>query len=71
MENLEINKAFAKNLKKLREQHDMSLRRLAEEVGVSYQSLQFYETCQRDPSIVAVKRIADYFNKTVDEMIGD
>lgn len=70
MKNMDINKAFAENLKTLREQHNLSLRSLADEVGISFQALSYYENCQRDPSISIVKKIADYFNKTVDEMIG-
>jgi transcriptional regulator with XRE-family HTH domain len=71
MKDLEVNRAFAKNLKALREQHNLSLRILAEEIGISYQALNYYENCQRDPSITIVKKIADYFSKTVDEMIGE
>jgi DNA-binding XRE family transcriptional regulator len=71
MKDLEINRTFAGNLKKLRAQKDLTLRMLAEETGISYQALNFYENCKRDPSITIVKKLADYFGVTVDSMIGD
>lgn len=71
MKNLEINRTFANNLKKLREQHNLSLRLLAEQIGVSYTALSHYENCRRDPSIYKAKKIADFFSKTIDEMMSE
>lgn len=71
MKDMEVNRAFAENLKRLRTQKDISLRRLAEEIDVSYQALNFYENCKRDPSITIAKKIADYFGVSVDFMMGE
>ncbi len=71
MKNSEVNKIFAENLRKLREQRGLSLRELGENIGISYQALNFYENCKREPSLRVVKNIADYFGVSIDFMIGD
>ena len=68
---LEINRMFAERLKSLRDERNLSLRALAEELGVSYQAINYYENLQRDPSIWVVKKIADYFNVKIDWLIGN
>lgn len=62
---------FAEKMKELREEHNISLRGLAEAIGISKTALSYYENCQRDPSLPAVKKIADYFNEDINYMVGD
>lgn len=58
------------NLKKLREEAAVSQRALADAIGVSQQSVNKYENHNIEPDIETLIRIADYFNTSVDYLIG-
>ena len=58
------------NLKKLREEVKISQKQLAEFIGVSQQSINKYENHNIEPDIETMIRIADYFNTSVDYLIG-
>ena len=58
------------NLKKLREDAQISQKLLAEAIGVSQQSINKYENHNIEPDIDTLSRIADYFNTSVDYLIG-
>ena len=58
------------NLKALRESAAISQRQLAEAIGVSQQSINKYENHNIEPDIGTLIRIADYFNTSVDYLIG-
>ena len=58
------------NLKKLREEAGISQKQLAECIGVSQQSINKYENHNIEPDIETMIRIADYFNTSVDYLIG-
>ena len=57
-------------IRKLRKERGLSITGLAEKIGVSYQSLQRYEAGKREPSIQALTKLADFFDVTVDYLIG-
>lgn len=59
-----------KNLKTLRDEAGLSQRQLAEIIGVSQQSINKYENHNIEPDIDTLIRIADYFNTSVDYLIG-
>ena len=59
-----------KNLKMLREENGISQKQLAESRGVSQQSINKYENHNIEPDIHTMIRIADYFNTSVDFLIG-
>lgn len=58
------------NLKALRESAAVSQKQLAEAIGVSQQSINKYENHNIEPDIETLIRIADYFNTSVDYLIG-
>lgn len=58
------------NLKALREAAAVSQKQLAEAIGVSQQSINKYENHNIEPDIETLIRIADYFNTSVDYLIG-
>ena len=58
------------NLKKLREEHGISQRLLAETIGVSQQSINKYENHNIEPDIAILIQIANFFNTFVDYLIG-
>ncbi len=59
-----------KNLKKLREESNITQKQLADIIGVSQQSINKYENHNIEPDIETLIRIADYFDTTVDYLIG-
>ena len=58
------------NLKTLRESAAVSQKQLAEAIGVSQQSINKYENHNIEPDISTLIRIADYFDTSVDYLIG-
>jgi transcriptional regulator with XRE-family HTH domain len=58
------------NLKLLRQQHNLSQQKLAEILHVSQQSIYKYENDITAPDIETLINMADYFNTSVDYLIG-
>lgn len=57
------------NLKRLRQQHNLSQQKLAEALHVSQQSIYKYEHNITSPDIETLINMADYFNTSVDYII--
>lgn len=62
---------MVKNLKKLREKAGISQATLAEAIEVSQQAINKYENTNTEPDITALIKIANYFNTSVDYLIGN
>ena len=58
------------NLKKLREDASISQKALADAIGVTQQSVNKYENHNIEPDIETLIRIADFFETSVDYLIG-
>lgn len=58
------------NLKKLREEAHISQKLLADAIGVSQQSINKYENHNIEPDIETLVRISDYFNTSIDYLVG-
>ncbi len=54
----------------LREKAGVSQKALAESIGISQQSINRYENHNIEPDIRTLALIADYFNTSVDYLIG-
>ena len=59
-----------KNLRKLRLEKGISQQQLANEVWVTQQSINKYENHNIEPDIDTLIKLADYFNTSVDYLIG-
>lgn len=57
-------------LKELRKKKGMSQLRLATELNTTQNTISRYETGEREPGINELIVIADYFNVSVDYLIG-
>lgn len=64
-----LNK-FPVILRYLREQHNLSLDELASAIGVSKNTLFRYENGIRQPTLDVLIRISDYFNVSLDFLVG-
>lgn len=62
---------FATRLRRLREQHGLSTRALGELIGTSNATISRYETGKRDPDLVLVYNMAQYFGVTVEYLCGE
>lgn len=60
-----------KNLKYLRTKHRLSQLQLAEIIGISQQSVNKYENHSVEPGIDILIKLADYFDTSVDYLIGN
>ena len=58
------------NLKLLRQEFGISQQRLAEAIAVSQQSINQYENHSTEPDIAVLSRLAEYFNTTIDYIVG-
>lgn len=58
------------NLKRLRIERGISQRFLADAIGVSQQSINKYENHNIEPDIATLMQIADFFDTSVDYLIG-
>lgn len=58
------------NLKMLREEAHISQKSLADAIGVSQQSINKYENHNIEPDIETLIRISDYFNTSIDYLVG-
>ena len=59
-----------KTLKKLRTEKGISQKQLADVISVSQQSINKYENHNIEPDIETLIKIADYFDTSVDYLIG-
>jgi transcriptional regulator with XRE-family HTH domain len=59
-----------KNLKKLRFEKNLSQQQLASEIKVSQQSINKYENHETEPNLATLVMLADYFDTSVDYLIG-
>ena len=59
-----------KNLKKLRIERNISQQQLASVIKVSQQSINKYENHETEPNLSTLIMLADYFETSVDYIIG-
>ena len=57
-------------LKELRKKKNISQLRLATELNTTQNTISRYETGEREPGIDELIKIADYFNVSVDYLVG-
>lgn len=67
---METKTFFAKRLLDLRERRDITQQQLADEIGVTRQSLSLYEAGERTINIELLERICKYFQVSADYLIG-
>ena len=57
-------------LKELREEKGLTQKQLAEQLGLNSVTYLRYEKSQREPALSVVADIAEYFNVSVDYLLG-
>lgn len=61
---------LSKRLKELREGRRVYQRELAEVLGMSFRGYQNYETGQSEPKLATLIALADYYNVSIDYLVG-
>lgn len=63
---------FAERLKQLREKHKPKIyqKELADSIGVSRQAITMWETGQRIPDTLTLEKLSDYFDVSIDYLLG-
>ena len=62
---------FAKKLKELRKRRNYTQQQLAEKLGISTSAVGMYEQGRREPDSELLKRIAESFSVSVDELLSE
>lgn len=62
---------FSEKLSRLRKRYSVSQSDLADAVGVSRKSIQYYESGERYPRSGVLIKLADFFNVSVDYLTSD
>lgn len=57
-------------LRELRKQNKLSMKELGAILGLSESTISLYENGKREPDIATIIKIANYFNISVDELLG-
>lgn len=60
---------LVKNIRRLCQEHDISIKKLEETLGIGNGIIARWETSA--PSVTRVKAVADFFGVTVDELLTD
>lgn len=58
-------------LRQIRKANGITMKQLAVAIGVAEASISFYETGKRQPDIETLCRLANYFNVSVDYLVGN
>jgi transcriptional regulator with XRE-family HTH domain len=61
---------FCERLRSLRQSHDLTLEQLANELGLVKQTINNWEKGVRAPSLEASIALAEYFNVSLDYLVG-
>ena len=61
---------FNENLKEARLKSGLSQKDVAENIGVAKSTYSLYESGSREPNVNTIKKIADFFNVSVDYLLG-
>jgi len=61
---------FAKRLEKLRHEKDLTHQQMADMLGITRQAYGNYELAKREPDIKTLKVLADFFNVSLDYLLG-
>lgn len=65
-----MGKIFGERIKKLRLEHEMLQKDLANELNVNSSTVGYWERGKKEPDFNTLSRIADIFNVSADYLIG-
>ena len=69
-EYIDCMREFAERLLELRKEKNISQAKLAKEIGVSFSVVCYWETDRAEPTAPNLVKLADYFNVSIDYLVG-
>ena len=61
---------YLKRLRDLREDHDLTQEKIAQKINITQRAYAFYEKGDRDIPIEVLIKLADYYNVSIDYIVG-
>lgn len=61
---------FCERFKHLKQIHNLTFEKLAEDTKISLRSLKYYSSGAKEPSMSTLIALADYFNVSLDYLVG-
>lgn len=71
MNEMEVMELFSKNLKRMMEEDNITQKELADEIGISQQTISKYLRGESIPSLTTVINIAEVLFCSVDELLKE
>ena len=68
--NENVKEILANRLLSLREESELPRQKVADDLGISRNSLEYYEKGKRTPDVGMIVRLAEYYGVTVDYLFG-
>lgn len=65
-----LNNEFGKILKQLRSENSLSQKEFGNALGVSRQAVGYWEKGEREPDMDTIKKIAEYFDVSINYLFG-
>lgn len=60
----------AERMRELRNQRNMTQKNLADELGITVRTYQYYEADDHRPDIETLIKLADFYDVTIDYLVG-
>lgn len=67
---MDTKEIFANRLFEIRENRGITRQKAADDLGISRASLEYYEKGKRTPDLNTIGKISDYFNVSIDYLMG-
>ena len=62
--------SFAERIIQLKSEHKLLQKDIAAAIGLSIRAYQYYEKGQKEPTLSVLVRLADYFDVSLDYLVG-
>ena len=63
-------KPFKEHLREIRKNKGTTQRQVAESIGITERNYQYYESGGREPAMSTLIALADYFDVSIDYLVG-
>lgn len=68
--NFNMNILFSSNIRALRENSRLTQQQLADKLSVTQRKISYWESGKIEPDLESLWRLADFFDVTIDELVG-
>lgn len=62
--------SFASNVRAMRENSRLTQQQLADKLSVTQRKISYWESGKIEPDLESLWRLADFFDVTIDELVG-